>query len=91
MRSRDFKRAARAWGATVAVLMGIVDATNAVPPKTVHVLDARPLKSLDLSLPEKVAAAWDTMHALAALQGIVNRDAPRFYLLYCAEFGVETD
>ena len=71
--------------------MGLVGAVNAVPPKTVHVLDARHLKSLDLSQPEKVAVAWDTMHALAALQGIVNRDTPRLYLFYCAEFGVETD
>jgi len=57
----------------------------------VHVLDARPLKKLDLSQPEKATEVWDTMHALAALQGIVNREKPRFYLLYCAEFGVETD
>ena len=31
------------------------------------------------------------MHLLAALQGLVNRDAPRFYLFYCEEFGVDTD
>ncbi len=68
-----------------------VGAAGAAAPKTVHVLDVRHLKGLDLSQPEKAAEVWDTMHALAALQGIVNRDAPRFYLLYCAEFGVETD
>jgi hypothetical protein len=31
------------------------------------------------------------MHALSALQGIVNRETPQLYILYCAEFGVETD
>ncbi len=60
-------------------------------PKIIHVLDVRSLKSRDLSRPEQAAEVWDTMHALAALLGIVNRDAPRLYLLYCAEFGVETD
>jgi hypothetical protein len=28
---------------------------------------------------------------LAGVQGLVNHDAPRLYLLYCREFGVETD
>ncbi len=60
-------------------------------PPDMHVFDARALKSLDLGQPQKAAEVWDTMHVLAALQGIVNRDAPRFYVLYCAGFGVETD
>ncbi len=60
-------------------------------PKAIHVLDVRSLKSRDLSKPEQAAEVWNTMHALAALQGIVNRDGPRLYLMYCAEFGVETD
>jgi hypothetical protein len=31
------------------------------------------------------------MHVLAALQGLVNRQAPRLFIFYCSEFGVETD
>jgi hypothetical protein len=31
------------------------------------------------------------MHVLAAVQGLVNREAPRLYVTYCAGFGVETD
>lgn len=31
------------------------------------------------------------MHLLAALQGLANRNAPQFYLFYCAEFGTDTD
>lgn len=77
--------------AILALLLWTGCASAAVTPKTVHVLDARPLRNLDLSQPENVAEAWDTMHALAALQGIVNRKSPQFYLRYCAEFGVETD
>lgn len=65
--------------------------TSAAPPETIHVLDVRGLKSRDLAKAESATEVWDTMHALASLQGIVNRDAPRLYLLYCAEFGVETD
>lgn len=60
-------------------------------PQTVHVFDARPLRTLDLGKPDNAAKVWDSMHLLAALQGIVNRESPRFYLRYCSEFGVETD
>lgn len=31
------------------------------------------------------------MHALAALQGLVNRSEPQLYILYCGGFGVQTD
>lgn len=74
------------------LVWGLASEVLAVPPpKAVHVFDVRSLKARDLSKPEQAAEVWDTMHTLAALQGIVNRDAPRLYLLYCAEFGVETD
>lgn len=61
------------------------------PPEVVHVLDARDLRTADVRQPDIARRVWDTAHALAALQGIVNRDAPRLYVLQCAEFGVETD
>jgi hypothetical protein len=60
-------------------------------PETIHLIDARYLRQRDLGKPEQAAEIWDTMHALSALQGIVNRTAPRLYLLYCEGFGVETD
>ena len=53
--------------------------------------DARPLRRLDAREPASAARTWDTMHLMAALQGLVNRDAPRFYLFYCEEFGIDTD
>ena len=60
-------------------------------PRQVYVYDARPLNSLDLKNPGNVRRVWDTLHVLAALQGLANRDHAQFYLLYCSGFGVETD
>jgi hypothetical protein len=60
-------------------------------PQRISVFDARYLRKLDLRAPDQAAEVWDTMHALAAIQGLANREAPRLYVLYCSEFGVETD
>jgi hypothetical protein len=60
-------------------------------PKTIHVFDARYLRTLDLRDPRQAAEVWDTMHALAAVQGLANRATPQLYVIYCAGFGVETD
>jgi hypothetical protein len=60
-------------------------------PKVVFTYDARPLQKLDLGQPANVARIWDTLHVLSALQGLANRETPRFYLFYCAEFGTDTD
>lgn len=57
----------------------------------VYTYDARPLQRLDLKDPGQAARIWDTMHLLASLQGLVNREAPRLYLFYCSDFGVDTD
>lgn len=84
-------RSALAALAVVLMLAFGIPTTSGAPPKTIRVLDARELKSRDLARAENAEEVWDTMHALAALQGIVNRESPRLYLLYCAEFGVETD
>lgn len=92
---RQLGKSTGAWARTLAValalLLGVAGASGAASPATVHLFDARPLRNLDLRQPENAAAVWDTLHALAALQGIVNRTEPRFYLRYCAEFGVQTD
>ena len=54
---------------------------------TIVTFDARPLNKLNLAEPANAATLWDTLHCVGALQGLVNRDAPRFYLFYCREFG----
>jgi hypothetical protein len=61
------------------------------PPPTVFTFDARPLQKLDLRQPANAQKVWDTMHVLAVLQGLANRAAPRFYLFYCASFGINAD
>lgn len=88
-RSGRLPLAAGRW-LCVLVLLTAVGA-GAEPPQTIRVYDARAFRQLDLGKPENAIGVWDTMHALAALQGIVNRGSARFYLLYCAGFGVETD
>jgi hypothetical protein len=55
------------------------------------VFDARYLRKPDLKDPNHAAETWDTMHTLAAIQGLANREASRLYVIYCAGFGVETD
>ncbi len=56
-----------------------------------EVFDARYLRKLDLHDPAQMAELWDTMHTLAAVQGLANRQAPRLYVIFCDGFGVETD
>ena len=60
-------------------------------PSTVYTYDARPLRKLNLREPAAARQLWDTLHVLAALQGLANRDEARFYLFFCSEFGVDTD
>ncbi len=70
--------------------VGSPPATGGSPEK-IRVFDARYLRTLDLRDPSQAAKVWDTMHTLAAVQGLANREAPRLYVIYCAGFGVETD
>lgn len=73
------------------------DVTQSAPrsrgknPPVVHTFDARLLRQLDLSSQANAETVWDTLHLLAALQGLANRSGPRFYLFYCNEFDVDTD
>lgn len=86
---------AGAWGVFVSLpptpLSAKAEALIRQPPKLVYTFDAQPLNRLDLQASTNAAAVWDTLHLLAALQGLANREAPQFYLFYCSEFGVDTD
>jgi len=77
-------------GALLTLAM-VTRVAGAAAPGTIYTFDARPLNRLDLRVPAEAAKIWDTLHILAALQGLANREAPRFYLFYCSEFGVDTD
>ncbi len=78
-----------------AALLGVLCLSKVVTakasPRTVFTYDARPLRTLDWKQPQNARTSWDTIHVLSALQGLSNRRAPRFYLFYCQEFGVDTD
>ncbi len=82
-----------AWLALLVMLLSVsIRSAGAVSgPENVYFFDARYLRKLDWRQPAGAAQIWDTVHALAALQGIVNRQGPQLYILYCAQYGVETD
>ncbi|MCC7377155.1 MAG: hypothetical protein IT581_21010 [Verrucomicrobiales bacterium] len=64
---------------------------NARAASPLFTLDGARWRAVDVKNPAAARRAWDEMHLASALQGLVNRDAPRFYLFLCAEWGVETD
>jgi hypothetical protein len=45
----------------------------------------------ELNDPQRVESMWDDIHAASTLQGIVNRDAPRLFINYVVESGIEID
>ena len=75
----------------LALLATDIAYAQTAAPAEMFIYDARPLRQLDLAQPANATHVWDTLHALAALQGIVNRDSPRLMLNYCHEFGIDTD
>ncbi len=78
---------------TVAAIAGAASPAQSAPaaPRVVYTFDARPLRALDLKQPANATKMWDTLHLLAALQGLANRRQPRLYAFFCEEFGVQTD
>ena len=58
---------------------------------TVVTLDLGYLDTLDVSDPREACLLWDHLHALATLQGIVNRECPRLYLFYIKNEGINID
>lgn len=57
----------------------------------ITLLDLRYTLSGDFSHPEEIDIAWDHLHSIATLQGIVNRDAPRLYIQFVEESGICID
>jgi hypothetical protein len=64
----------------LGVLLMAFGARAEVPGK-VYLFDARSYLQ-NGSSPEKSPRVWEHFHALAALQGIVNRQAPQLYIYY---------
>lgn len=80
----------RLWPLT-ALLLATQVTGRAASPGVVSTYDARALRQIDTGEPTAAKRAWDTLHLLAALQGLANREAPRLYVFYCGDFGVDTD
>lgn len=71
-------------------LAGLVPSPSSAA-QTIFTFDATPFRELNLRSEAEARQAWDTLHLLAALQGLANRESPRLYLFYCREWNLDTD
>jgi hypothetical protein len=53
----------------------------AAEPEPIILYDLQYANAIDAKDPRQLEMAWDHCHLVSALQGIVNRDAPRLYIL----------
>ena len=51
----------------------------------IGIYDLRYTLNTDLNTKEGLDVAWDDVHAVSTLQGVVNRDAPRLYVYFVME------
>ena len=56
--------------------------TQAAGPEPIYYWDLTELNRLDLNAPDQARRVWDTLHAVASVQGVVNRDAPRLVIRF---------
>jgi len=75
--------------ATTLCCLGLL--AYAAPPPSIGIYDLTYALKFDAGDSQQVAAAWDHAHAVATLQGIVNRDGPRLYVRFVAARGVQCD
>ena len=59
--------------------------------ETIGLFDLKYTLDYDLNNSQLVECLWDDIHAVVTLQGIVNRDAPRLFINYVVESGIEID
>ena len=60
-------------------------------PREIALLDLRYTLQYDLDNPAEVNRAWDHLHTIATLQGVVNRNTPSLYIKYVEESGISID
>lgn len=60
-------------------------------PQVITLLDLRYTLQYDLDNPKEVSRAWDHLHTIATLQGVVNRNTPSLYIKYVEESGTSID
>ncbi len=75
---------------TIASIMAAVSAGSSTE-KPIGVFDLTYALRFDAKDPDQVVRAWDHCHAVATLQGIVNRDAPRLYVRFVEAYGKNVD
>ncbi|MCX7426703.1 MAG: GxGYxYP family putative glycoside hydrolase [Planctomycetia bacterium] len=67
------------------VLSGVISfgaEPGAAAPEPIYYFDLTDLNSLDLRDPVQARQAWDTLHLVASVQGIVNRDRPALFIRF---------
>ena len=57
----------------------------------IGIFDLRYTLETDLKTPDGLNTAWDDVHAVATLQGVVNRKAPRLYVYFVMERKFDID
>lgn len=75
---------------TLSVLI-MANAVSATANEPIGVYDLTYAATFDAKDPNTVMRAWDHCHAVATLQGIVNRDAPRLYVRSVQAYGRNVD
>ena len=57
----------------------------------IGIYDLRYTLNTDLNTKEGLDVAWDDVHAVSTLQGVVNRDTPRLYVYFVMEGNNDID
>ena len=73
----------------IVVLLLVANATFA--GNKIGIYDLRYTLQADLSTAQGLNLAWDDVHAVATLQGVVNRDTPRLYVYFVMEGNNDID
>ena len=73
----------------VAVLLLMI--YTAFANAEIGIYDLRYTLNTDLNTKEGLDVAWDDVHAVSTLQGVVNRDAPRLYVYFVMEGNHDID
>jgi hypothetical protein len=67
---------------TGILLLFVVLNAEAFAIDKIYLYDLRDTLKVNLDDPNRVNDMWDTCHAVATLQGLVNRNEPKLYLIY---------
>ncbi|MBI4578646.1 MAG: hypothetical protein HY718_03035 [Planctomycetes bacterium] len=76
--------------ASTVLMMSLMWAA-AAPGPAIDVYDLTDALRFDAKSEQQTARVWDYVHAVATLQGIVNRDAPRLYVRFVEAGGRNVD